>query len=235
MAGDRATGKNTELSPIPPLGTEIMSKHEKTGYTATEVQSEGVILSVAESKPELPVYAEYTGLMTAVGIMKPALERLPEKIHAVATAQEKTAALSAEITERKDDALFQLILQASGFKMDSISANLTESGKRGVNVEIATIRQGLISIQESLNALESKYGSKPVVQVKGKSTGSANTEGNITADNKGDLTDLLYSRGFENISFELQPNGKNYRVYANKPGFSARNTLFTSNVNRDWI
>ena len=214
---------------------KIMSKHNNNGYTATEVQSEGVILQVAESKPELPVYQEMTGLLTAVGQMTPILEGFPLKVHNVATASQSAQESIAELKKLEDMPAGKLLLALAQDKIGNLEAQLTDSAKKDVNVSVASLRQIMSNIKERVDAIEAKYGSKPVATRIAQHKGGTPSEGNITDTNKGNLEELLNSRGYSDISFDLMPNGKNYRVSAFNPSGKARATLFTSNVERDWI
>jgi len=214
---------------------KIMSKHYNNGYTATESVTEGVVLSVAEKKPELPVYQEMTGLMTAVDQMKPILEGFPLKVHNVATASQSAQESIAELKKLEDMPAGKLLLALAQDKIGNLEAQLTDSAKKDVNVSVASLRQIMSNIKERVDAIEAKYGTKPVAQVKARSTTGTPSEGNITDTNKSNLEELLNSRGYSDISFDLMSNGKNYRVSAFNPSGKARATLFTSNVERDWI
>ena len=193
---------------------KIMSKHYNNGYTATESVTEGVVLSVAEKKPELPVYQEMTGLMTAVDQMKPILEGFPLKVHNVATASQSAQESIAELKKLEDMPAGKLLLALAQDKIGNLEAQLTDSAKKDVNVSVASLRQIMSNIKERVDAIEAKYGSKPfplsasamrAMQHKGGTP----SEGNITDANRTNLEELLNSRGYSDITFDLMPNGKN--------------------------
>jgi hypothetical protein len=235
MAATEDNRKNGEIASVLPLGTKIMSKYEKTGATATESVSEPVMGTESVTKEELPVYQEITGLITAIKQIEAPVLAFKETVHNVATAQEKTAKFNSELLKEKDNILVQTIIAATGFKPESIGNSIEATAKKAVNVQVAATRQILKNIAAAVDAIEAKYGTVPVKPAvptpKSKSTGL----GNITADNTADIEDMLKSRGYEEIAFELQSDGTHYRVYATKPGNKPRDTLFSSNVTRDWL
>ena len=234
MAATEDNRKNGEIASVLPLGTKIMSKYEKTGATATESVSEPVMGTESVTKEELPVYQEITGLITAIKQIEAPVLAFKETVHNVATAQEKTAKFNSELLKEKDNILVQTIIAATGFKPESIGNSIEATAKKAVNVQVAATRQILKNISAAVDVIEAKYGTVPPKPVIPETKGKAKNPGNITAKNKDYLEELLTERGFEQIAFELQPDGVHYRIYATKPGFEGRDGLFSSNVERDW-
>ena len=235
MAATDDTRKTGEIASVLPLGTANMTKYEKTGVTATESPTEAPMPSVGATKVELPVYQEMTGLKTAVEQLTPILERLPQNLHNVATAKEKAERAVSKLNSRKDDEDFALILAVSGFKTENLESNMTSAAKKAVNVDVASIRQVIQNIREATLKIEEKYGTKEPAGKATTTKASDEGKGNITDNNKPEIRNLLLNRGYDEIDFTLQDDGEHYRVTASKSGGKIRSTLFTTNVERQWL
>jgi hypothetical protein len=166
---------------------KTMSKHYNNGSVATESYSDAVILSDVEKKVELPVFAEMTGLTEAVTSLTGKMSTIHEKINDVATASEKASAAQAELKTLGDTPTGKLLLALAGDKIQNLDAQLTDSAKKAVEVEILATRQLMKNVGERIDAIEAKFGMKPAtpsVPEKGQRTVSKGKSGKITEDVK---------------------------------------------------
>ena len=224
MSGGKRPAENTR--PYPLMEVVNMSKHEVLKTEVSPVQTPEVTTEITtEAIPEvLTPIPECVGIQTALTTIESAKARLENAVRAASSTEVELSKFRAE-----------LIAMPSGLMKNHIAthqaeleAEITEGSKKAVSEAIKEVLTHVQTVNTLAAQLNGKYG-KPFVTVKMAEKGTG-AFGNITDNNKGELSDILKGRGYAPVFTPLE-DGVHYQV--SLP--DGRHNRYTSNVKANWI